>query len=898
MNSTLSFSPDSSGSDSIDWLAHTEGPYPDSGVHTDVEYPGSCVLGSELSGLLETDKQLENHCSLSYSMAPYSQSADFDPMASYSQTPVSAPCQFDAEQYRLVHMRREYQKMLLDVEKKIIENKISWIDQANTDQMMICQDPFSVMPGQLPPAPPAPVSAPNEIFPEKLNHTFPTFAPQVPPPDPLSPIDFPPQELPVPGQMTASNTHKIPHRRSSNSRVQPYYSHALHTGSEKREGAGEGVKKRQSHNAIEERYRKRINSRIQELKSIVAPDEPLPKSNILAKALVYIRELEEKNRNLEDRIAELSGFGPSPSSNESSSPLITSSPPAHQKAVLPKLSPPTPKPHNQPRDKPRSNSAKILFCLFTIVLCLCAPDPASIRDLPSAFASRDNFGGLGSAVFRSRTLLYLSESSVGTSIRQSSSLIHPFSLLSWSVRLSLVSLSLAVLAYSAKLPFPGSLYSEPTRFAKLSRQAGVEFREKRVDQSLALFETAFEELGFSLCLSKHKLILSLLLVSGYLSSLRLVRYTYLRLFASSQRESHLNPSLLHEVILSLQLVQRVQTERGCRLNSLSASLTAHALSQRYRSLLPKYLVQYSHQSLVRLLRRNTVPLLDRLIVWMVRLSVGRTETVTSELASSQELYLWCNTPQETGEWDFDKEIQTKVFCTELSLLLKSAISLSPNQEHSSRHTQRFSAHVQSLLSSDEITHWWATVGVMASECKQGISSDQHSYNTFFKNIPSSLIASSMVIPKALVLSSKFRLSVQVSPLHRPALLVRLSQEATELTWSSFQCDRPEEGSRELFLLLQTLCCKWLLEGLTQLWSKSGCVSVQYQVFQSYLSGLFILERLADALPCLSELLSHHKSLSYSLSHANPCHTGRQLEAVSQEALTGATAVQDYATVLI
>ena len=863
-SSTLSFSPDSSGSDSIDWLAHTEDPYPDSGVHTDVEYPGRFVLGSELlSDLLQPDKQLDNHCSLPCSMAPYSQHSEFDPMATYQTPAPAAPYQFDAEQYRLAHMRREYQKMLLGVEKKIIENKISWIDQANnSDQIMISQDPFSL-------APPAP----NEISPEKHSNAFPLFAPEAPPPDPVSPIDFPPPE---PHLQIASETHKAPHRRSSSSRVQPYFSHSAVPPSKRGQGPGEGVKKRQSHNAIEERYRKRINSRIQELKSIVAPDEPLPKSNILAKALIYIHELEEKNRLMEDRITELSGLGSSPVSNDSSPPMTSS--PAHQKAVLPKP-PASPKPHSQRRDKPRSNSAKVLFCLFTIVLCLCAPDPVSIRDLPSAFASRDNFGGLGNPVFRSRTLLYLSESSVGASIWQPSSLIHPFSLLSWGVRLSLISLSLAVLVYSAKLPFSGSLSSDPARFAKLSRQAGAEFREKRVDQSFALFETAFEELGFSLYLSKLKLVTSLLLLSGYLSTLRLVISTYLRLFAYSQKESHLNSSLLHEVILSLLLVQRIQTQRGCPLGSLYSALSAHALSQCYKSLLPVYVVQYSHQCMDQLLRRDTVSWLDRLIICVVRLSVGCTETAKAEPDSVQELSLWCNIPQETEEWDFYKEIQTKVFCTELSILLKSSIFLSPSQEHTSRHTQRFLAHIQSLASSDELTHWWATMGVMASECKQGISSDQHSYNTFFKNIPSSLIASSMVIPKALVLSSKFRLSVQTSPLHRPALLVRLSQEAIELTWSSLQRDEPQEGSRELFLLLQTLCCKWVLEGLAQLWSKSGCVNLQHHVFESYLSGLFILERLAHSHPCLAELLSHHKSLSYSLSHANPC----QLDAVSQEA---------------
>lgn len=67
------------------------------------------------------------------------------------------------------------------------------------------------------------------------------------------------------------------------------------------------TKKRQSHNAIEERYRKRINSKIQELRGIVAPNEPLPKSNILARTVIYVKHLEEKNRSLENELLKLKG---------------------------------------------------------------------------------------------------------------------------------------------------------------------------------------------------------------------------------------------------------------------------------------------------------------------------------------------------------------------------------------------------------------------------------------------------------------------------------------------------------------------------------------------------------------------------------------------------------------
>ena len=886
-SSTLSFSPDSSGSDSIDWLTNADLLYPDSGVHTDAEYPVGCVQGSELlSGFLQPDKPLESHCPPSYQLGSSQPSfaqdspTGYDPMTNYSQTPNIMSHNFDTEQYRLVHMRREYQKMLLDVEKKIIENKISWIDQANqADHMMTCPDPFLA---NTAPPPPTSITLPGEISPDKFSHAFPVFGSEIPLQDTHLPLDLSSKEtqivMPRP-QGSVPKTHKIPVRRNSNSRIQPYTSHTP-TGlpkSERREEAGEGVKKRQSHNAIEERYRKRINLRIQELKSIVAPDEPLPKSNILAKALIYIRDLEERNKSLEDRIAELSGFKSSSSSSEPSPPNMTSSPPALDASI---------NPNRQPRKNPRSNnSAKILFCLLTIVLCLCAPDPVSLRELPSAFASRDQFGGLGSAVFRSRTLLYLSESSVGTSLRQSSSLIHPFSLLSWSVRLSLVSLSLVVLVYSAKLLFPRHLSADQSHFIKLSRQAGVKFREKRLNQSLSLLETAFLDLGFYLDLSKPRLILSLFLEATYLSVSRLMHSTYLRFFTSCQRESELNLPLFHEVILSLHLFQRVQTARDCPLSSLYSALTAHSLSQSYKHILPPYLVQYSRQSLLQLIHRNTDSLVQRLITAILKLSV-ECDVLASHVCSRQDLYFWCKVAQETEEWDFDREIQTQVFCDELSVLIQSTISLRHSQEEDSRHALRFSAHIQSLHSStDELTHWWATLAVMASDWKRGNTSDPHNYSNFFKSVPSSLITSGFVLPKALVLSSRFRLSIQSSSLHRPALLVRLSQEASELIWSSFQQDTLKADSKELFLLLQALCCKWVLDGLIQLWKKSGCVRTQYDILQSYLTSLFILDKLAQRYAFLTDLLSHQTSLTFTLSNSNPCQTGTQLNAIRQESLS-------------
>lgn len=884
-SSTLSFSPDSSGSDSIDWLTNTDLLYPDSGVHTDMEYPVGCVQGSELlAGFLQPDKPLENHCPPSFQLGSSQPSfaqespTGYDPMMNYPQTPNLLPHNFDTEQYRLVHMRREYQKMLLDVEKKIIENKISWIDQANqADQMMTCPDPFLT---NTAPPPPTPIPLPGENSSDKFSHTFPVFEPEMPLQDTHLPLDLTSKEtqmsMPHP-QGSVSKTHKIPVRRNSNSRIQPYTSHTPTSllKNERREEAGEGVKKRQSHNAIEERYRKRINLRIQELKSIVAPDEPLPKSNILAKALIYIRDLEERNKSLEDRIVELSGFKSS-SSSEPSPPNMLSSPPIDSSLSS----------NRQPRKNPRSNnSAKIIFCLLTIVLCLCAPDPVSLRELPSAFASRDQFGGLGSAVFRSRTLLYLSESSVGTSLRQSSSLIHPFSLLSWSVRLSLVSLSLVVLVYSSKLLFPRYISADQSLFIKLSRQAGVKFREKRLNQSLSLLETAFLDLGFYLNLSKPRLVISLFLESTYLSVLRLIHSTYIRLFTSCQRESELNLPLFHEVILSLHLFQRVQTARDCHLSSLYSALTAHSLAQSYKRLLPPYLVQYSRQSLLQLLHRDTGSLLHRLITAVLRLSVGYGDEVTSHVCTRQDLYFWCNVPHETEEWDFDKEIQTQVFCDELSVLLRSTISLRHTQEEDSRHALRFSAHNQSLPSpTDELTHWWATLAVMASEWKRGNTSDPYSYSNFFKNVPSSLITSAFVLPKALVLSSRFRLSIQSSSLHRPALLVRLSQEANELIWSSFQQDTLKADSKELFLLLQALCCKWVQDGLVQLWKKNGCVKTQYAILQSYLTVLFILDKLAQRDTFLAELLSHQTALTFTLSNSNPCQTGTQLDAIRQESL--------------
>ena len=843
-----------------------------------------CVQGSELlSGFLQPDKPLENHYPPSFPMGSSQPSfaqdspLGYDPMAGYSQTSNTLPQNFDTEQYRLVHMRREYQKMLLDVEKKIIENKISWIDQANqADQMMTCPDPFLTNTA-LPP--PAPITLPGEISPDKFSHAFPVFGSEIPLQDTHLPLDLASKEtqiaMPCP-QGSVSKTHKIPVRRNSNSRIQPYTSHTPTSlpKHERREEAGEGVKKRQSHNAIEERYRKRINLRIQELKSIVAPDEPLPKSNILAKALIYIRDLEEKNKSLEDRIVEMSGFKSSSSSSESSPPNMTSSPPALDTSI---------NPNRQPRKNPRSNNAKIFFCLFTIVLCLCAPDPISLRELPSAFASRDQFGGLGSAVFRSRTLLYLSESTVGTSLRQSSSLINPFSLLFWSVRLFLVSLSLVVLVYSTKLLFPRYISADQSHFIKLSRQAGVKFREKRLNQSLSLLDTAFLDLGFYLDLSKPRLILSLFLEATCLSFLRLIHSTYLRFFTSSQRHSELNLPLFHEVILSLHLFQRVQTARDCHFSSLYSAFIAHSLSQSYKRTLPPYLVQYSRQSLLQLLHKNSNSFIQQLITAILKLSVGY-DVETSHVCTRQDFYFWCNLPQETEEWDFDREIQTQVFCDELSVLLQSTVSLRHTKEDS-RHALRFSAHIQSLPSStDELTHWWATLAVMASDWKLGNTSDPHSYSNFFKNVPSSLITSDFILPKALVLSSRFRLSTQSSSLHRPVLLVRLSQEANELIWSSLQQDTLKADSKELFLLLQALCCKWVQDGLIQLWKKSGCVKTQYDILQSYLTGLFILDKLAQRYTFLTDLLSHQTSLTFTLSNSNPCQIGTQLDAIRQESL--------------
>ncbi|KAI6652790.1 Sterol regulatory element-binding protein (SREBP), bHLH domain containing transcription factor [Oopsacas minuta] len=878
-SSTISFSPDSSGSDTIDWLTNREVlpyPDPDSGVQTDVDYSRSCALDSELlSEFLQPDKQIDNQCAATYQMGSHPSythhsPTEYDHMAPYPQNSSTVvPYQFDSEQYRLVHMHREYQKMLLDVEKKIIENKISKIDQANhTDQIITCQDPFSV-----------PISAPSEIVSDKQSQIFPIFGSEVTLPDPRSPlVDFIPKESQVPVTHTrVSKTHKVPIRRNSSSRVQPYTSPtSTAVSSDMREGTGEGVKKRQSHNAIEERYRKRINSKIQELKSIVAPDEPLPKSNILAKALIYIRDLEERNRCLEERVTELNGYGHSSNSSESSPPIMTSSPPALESTVIPNKYFPA---HKVPRI---NNSVKIFCCLFTIVLCLCAPDPVSLWELPSAFASRDQFGGLGSAVFRSRTLLYLSESSVGTSLRQSSSLIHPFSLLSWSVRFSLISLSLIVLVYSAKLLFPRSLSADHSQFIKLTGQAGVEFREKRFDHSLYLLRIAFEELGFYLELSMPRLVLSLLLEAGYLCALRFIRYTYLRFFTPCQRETELNLTLLREIILSLHLSQRVQTAKRCSLSCIYSSLTAHTLAQCYISTLPLYLVQYSQQSLLQLLDKKSEYLTERVIIAVLKLSVGSTDTVTSDTCSRHELSLWRNNPQ-TEEWDIDREIQTQVFCFELSVLLQSTISLQHTQKQDSIHAQRFSSHIQSLPpSTGELTHWWATVGVMASEWKRGIASDQQTYSNFFKNVPSSLINSSLVLPKALLLTSRFRISVHSSPLHRPALLVRVSQEATELIWSSYQHDDVKTDSKDLFLLLQALCCKWVLDGLIQLWKKSG--NTHYDIFQSYLSGIFLLEKLADSHPFLTELLSYQTSLSFSLSNSNPCQSDRQLDTIRQNSI--------------
>ena len=882
MNSAISFSsPDSSGSDNIDWIT-PEGLYPDSGIQTDAEYE-SCLITSELmSELLPPEKQGGDRCSLSYSVDPslplYPQQhphADYDPQTSSPLLgghvpPPAAPYPFDTEQMRLVNIRREYQKILLDIEKKIIENKISWIDQTSlSDQIMMCQDPPCPI---LAPTPPAtvPFSAPSDLSPDKLAPSFPIFRQDAHPP-PHSPLNFVPQDSQTQTQQfpAHSKTHKTPVRRNSSSRMQPYFSRAP----EDKEGVGEvgGVKKRQSHNAIEERYRKRINSRIQELKSIVAPDEPLPKSNILAKALTYIRDLEEKNRLLQAKVSELTGH-PSPTKD---APSQTSS----ENSFHPKLSPSVSSPSNSPPlppHKSRSSSAKLLLCFLTILLCFAAPDPVSIRELPSAFPSWDTVGGLGSAGFRSRTLLYFSGTPVTDTLQHSLSLLHPFTLLSWSVRLSLVCLSLGILAYSARVPIPRALSADHSRFCKLYSQAGVAFRENRLSQSLDHLETALGQMGVSVELSRGKVLLALFMGALYFSILKVIRSSYLRIFTRSHRDSDMNPSFIREVFLSLQLAQRVQLARERPLCSLYAALTAHSLALSHHSILPLYLLHHSHTALCSLLRTHSASLLDRCVLALVRRLTGSSGAASQQDWTGESLALWSQVSQEAGEWDLDQEIQTQVFCIEFTNLLKSAISSGTAQEQLPNCKLRFSSLAQSFVSTDELTRWWVTMGLFASDWKQGITA-QHC-GLLFKNIPPSLLSSSHILPKALVLTCKFRLSVHSSPLHRPSLLLRLSGEASELVWNSVQLDSPPSDNRDLFTLLQALCCEWVLDGLIQIWHKNTCVHIQHRTSQSYMSVLFILEKLAEANSQISNFSSHYSSSSNTLASSNPIN---QMDSIPQ-----------------
>ncbi|XP_042893981.1 sterol regulatory element-binding protein 1-like isoform X2 [Penaeus japonicus] len=207
--------------------------------------------------------------------------------------------------------------------------------------------------------------------------------------------------------------------------------------------------KRNSHNAIEKRYRCSINDKILELKNLVAGEEAkLHKSQILKKAIDYIRYLQTQNNRLRtelntyrmrdgnQKITDLLGPytpPPSDSSSPARSPLSDSSlPPSPSTTKLEPIPSPRSSPSYIPMARSMADGSRMMLCMM--MLAVLAFNPMSFISKRRMPAFADSFGEVPG-----RNILFDNESDEGTFSFQH---IMYSSLMVWLVNFVIISVFL------------------------------------------------------------------------------------------------------------------------------------------------------------------------------------------------------------------------------------------------------------------------------------------------------------------------------------------------------------------------------------------------------------------------------------------------------------------------
>ncbi|CAL4175589.1 unnamed protein product, partial [Meganyctiphanes norvegica] len=691
--------------------------------------------------------------------------------------------------------------------------------------------------------------------------------------------------------------------------------------------------KRNSHNAIEKRYRCSINDKIIELKNLVAGEEAkLHKSQILKKAIEYIRHLQNQNSRLRTElntyrmrdgnqkvsdllVSMVSGALTPPRSDISSpvrSPLSDTSLPPSPSSSKYDLKDETLSPSNSPPYVPMGNMAdmsRMMLCMM--MFCVVAFNPAALLRSSSDFPLSGGMVMDGAA----RTLLDHDYNEDTYSSMLWSSMIV------WLVNLVII------FAFLMKI----FIYGEPVmrRKSESTEQFWRHRKQGDLDMAKGNYGNAYDQYSMALCAvgrpqpssfidrlfsamwQAFRMFLQRMYIGRYLANHagglfldRNVReeirsnvcecaYVYhqlhkLHLMGHSQDSSHLLGFYLSMATINMAECGNVAGGDMSEMLVTGALRAVESLPQRWRMLArwllarAKRLSQHGNQTGPYTLQWLFTPSGHRFFVTHKWSYDAHRQSLFSQLSDKAD-------PLNYLLLLYREHLLERAVSTIVNPGSKSA-DVCESHQHRRSKTSDVLDYIHLLQetsgsgtfgasSRDEVSVWWTSVCGIAVHWLLGEDEQAEALYASMENLPEALKAAEDPIPLAVLHAVRARRQLGNG---LPSTVLRLCDRAGSYLSNSIHMASYKHSS-SMVQSVQLIVLDWLLGLRTIVWeaeSASDCDTLTVappDVLQGFQSDLAALRKLVQHLPGVLARVFMHEATMRVMAGASPGRTQQLLD---------------------
>lgn len=691
--------------------------------------------------------------------------------------------------------------------------------------------------------------------------------------------------------------------------------------------------KRNSHNAIEKRYRCSINDKIVELKNLVAGEEAkLHKSQILKKAIDYIRYLQTQNTRLRtelnayrmrdgnQKITDLLGPytpPPSDSSSPARSPLSDSSLPPSPTTKLEVKEEPIPSPRSSPSYIPMARSmadgSRMMLCMMML---------AVLAFNPMSFISKKRMPAFSAALGEvpGRTILGDIESDEGTFSFQH---LMYSSFMVWLVNFVIISVFLVrIFVYGEPIMRRKSAVSES--FWRHRKQADLDLAKGNYSSACHQYSSSLSVIGRPLPSTMFEKVCSVMwqITRQILQRLYLGRWLAKHaggLFLEQSIREEIEEcvrecSYVYHQLHKLHLMGH--TQDSSHLLGLYLALTSINLGE-CGAVGERDMAEM--QVVVALRSKESLPERWRMFSRMF-LAQAKRKISKSEHANNSSLH-WLFTPSGnrffvSHKWSYNahrvsmfSQLTDKADPLAYLLLLyrehllERAISTLMNpgnraddvcEENAHRRTKTTDVldYIQRLNETycgpgtsfglslrDEVSSWWGAFCGVVAHWLLGEDEQAETLYSTLENVPEVLKASDDPLPMAVLYAVRARRQLGHSS---PSSILRMCERAGEALSDSIH-QASYKHSNSMIQSVQLIVVDWLLGVRTVVWeeeSATDCDTLTVapaHVLQGFQHDLALLRKLVQHIPGVLARVFLHEATLRMMAGASPARTQQLLD---------------------